>query len=376
MKKNTITTMKTQKVRAERSKVKKIAAKQKLTIGMDLGDINSNYCVLNEAAEVVRRDQVATNKNGMTQRFGKMAACLIVIEVGTHSAWVSRLLASFGHEIIVANPRYVKLIGESQRKNDRRDAETLARLGRADRTLLRPIQHRGEEAQRDLAKIRARAAMVEARTSMMSCVRGLVKSGGERLPGRDASQVDESLADGLSEEWQAVAKPVLRCVAAMNKEIWECEKEIEKIAKKYPEVELLKQVYGVGTLIAVTFVLTMEDPNRFERSRDVGPYLGLVPGQRDSGKSQPQLRISKSGDKLLRTLLVQGAHCILRKGAPDSDLRDWGLAKQQHGGKKGKGRAIVGVARKLAVLLHHLWLTGEVYEPLYNRNLAEAKKAA
>jgi transposase len=218
--------------------------------------------------------------------------------------------------------------------------------------------------------------MVEARTWMMSCVRGLVKSGGERLPGRDASQVDESLADGLSEEWQAVAKPVLRVVAAMNKVIWECEKEIEKIAKKYPEVELLKQVHGVGTLIALTFVLTVEDPNRFERSRDVGPYLGLVPGQRDSGKSRPQLRISKSGDKLLRTLLVQGAHCILRKGAKESDLRDWGLAKRQHGGKKGKGRAIVGVARKLAVLLHHLWLTGEVYEPLYNRNLAEAKKAA
>jgi transposase len=377
MKKNSTAAKKSQKTRTERVRVKKIASEQKLTIGMDLGDCSSHYCVLDENGEVISRSQVATMPAGMKPVFGKMAPCLIVMEVGTHSAWVSRLLASYGHEVIVANARRVKLIGQSQRKNDRVDAETLARLGRADRKLLSPIQHRGEEAQWDLAMIRARAEIVEARTAVMNCARGLMKAMGERLPRRDVDGVEETLSKGLSEAAQKVAKPLLKSVAAMTEQIHACDQEIQRIAAKYPEVELLQQVNGVGPLIGLTFVLILEDPQRFKRSRDVGPYLGLVPAQRDSGKSQPQLRISKSGDKLLRSLLVQGAHCILRKGAPDSDLRQWGLEKQKEGGKKGKRRAIVGVARRLAVLLHHLWVNGEVYEPLYNnQQRVQAKKAA
>ncbi len=376
MKKNSTAAKKSQKTRTERVRVKKIASEQKLTIGMDLGDCSSHYCVLDENGEVISRSQVATMPAGMKPVFGKMAPCLIVMEVGTHSAWVSRLLASYGHEVIVANARRVKLIGQSQRKNDRIDAETLARLGRADRKLLSPIQHRGEEAQWDLAMIRARAEIVEARTAVMNCARGLMKAMGERLPKRDVDGVEETLSKGLSEAAQKVAKPLLKSVAAMTEQIHACDQEIQRIAAKYPEVKLLQQVNGVGPLIGLTFVLILEDPQRFKRSRDVGPYLGLVPAQRDSGKSQPQLRISKSGDKLLRSLLVQGAHCILRKGAPDSDLRQWGLEKQKEGGKKGKRRAIVGVARRLAVLLHHLWVSGEAYEPLYNQQRVQAKKAA
>jgi transposase len=376
MKKNSTVMKKGQKTRTERKRVKKIAAQQKLTIGIDLGDSSSHYCVLDENGEVISRSQVATMPAGLKAVFGKMAPSLIVIEVGTHSAWVSRLLASYGHEVIVANARRVKLIGQSQRKNDRVDAETLARLGRADRKLLSPIQHRGEEAQWDLAMIRARAEIVEARTAVINCARGLMKSMGERLPKRDVDGVEENLAKGLSPAAQKVAKPLLKSVAAMTEQIRACDEEIKRITSKYPEVELLQQVNGVGPLIALTFVLILEDPQRFKRSRDVGPYLGLVPAQRDSGKSHPQLRISKSGDKLLRSLLVQGAHCILRKGAPDSDLRQWGLGKQRDGDKKGKRRAIVGVARRLAVLLHHLWVSGEAYEPLYNQQRAQAKQAA
>ena len=188
MKKNSTAAKKSQKTRTERVRVKKIASEQKLTIGMDLGDCSSHYCVLDENGEVISRSQVATMPAGMKPVFGKMAPCLIVMEVGTHSAWVSRLLASYGHEVIVANARRVKLIGQSQRKNDRIDAETLARLGRADRKLLSPIQHRGEEAQWDLAMIRARAEIVEARTAVMNCARGLMKAMGERLPKRDVDE--------------------------------------------------------------------------------------------------------------------------------------------------------------------------------------------
>ena len=156
-------------------------------------------------------------------------------------------------------------------------------------------------------------------------------------------------------------------IESLNERIQEYEVRVEKIAKEsYPHVELLKQVKGVGTQIALTYVLTLDDPHRFPKSREVGCFLGLCPGRRDSGESQPQMRISKEGDRYLRTMLVQGAHYILGPFGADSDLRRWGLKLATRGGKNAKKRAVVAVARKLAVLLHRLWVSGEVYEPLRN----------
>jgi transposase len=305
-----------------------------------------------------------------------MASSRIALEVGTHSPWVSRHLAGTGHEVIVANSHKVKLITESVRKNDRIDAEQLARLARVDPKLLSPIRHRGEEAQADLAVIRARAELVEARTALINCARGLTKPMGERLKQCDADQVKEALGEGFSAAVRTVIGPLLKSVEQLSEQIGEYEKRIEEIAKRYPEVRLLTQVYGVGTLIALTYVLTLEDAGRFAHSRDVGAFVGLQPKQRESGESRPELGISKTGDRLLRSLLVQGAHCILRKGAPDSDLRAWGMGKMGSGGKRAKRRTIVAAARKLAVLLHHLWATGEVYDPVYNRKAAKPAKAA
>jgi transposase len=269
------------------------------------------------------------------------------------------------------------------KKNDRMDAEQLARLARVDPKLLSPIQHRGPEAQADLAVIRARMTLVDARTELINSARGLAKPMGERLKKCDAESVKESLADGMGEAVEAVIRPMLKSVEAISKQIAVYEDQIEGIAKRYPEMKLLTQVYGVGTLIALTYILTIEDAQRFEHSRDVGPYLGLTRKQRESGDSEPELGITKAGDQLLRRLLVQGAHCILRQGAPESDLKAWGMARLQNGGnhgknqkgsKKAKKKTIVAIARKLAVLLHRLWVTGEVYDPQYNRKAAEAAK--
>jgi transposase len=376
MKKNTIS-----RLQVTKSQIRGMAAKQRLTVGLDLGDRCSRYCILDEAGEKASEDKVPTTMAGLSSVFGKMPACRIALEVGTHSPWVSRHLAAMGHEVIVANPRKVKLITQSVKKNDRMDAEQLARLARVDPKLLSPIQHRGPEAQADLAVIRARAELVDARTGLINSARGLAKPMGERLKKCDADYVKESLADGLSEATQNAIGPLLKSVEEINKQIGEYDKRIEGIEKKYPEMKLLKQVHGVGTLIALTYILTIEDAERFVHSRDVGPYLGLTRKLRDSGDSQPELGISKAGDQLLRRLLVQGAHCILRQGAPDSDLRAWGLARLQPGGKgKQKGsksakkKAVVAVARKLAVLLHRLWVTGEVYDAQYNRKAAQAAK--
>jgi transposase len=372
MKKNNIA-----KLQVSKGQLRRMAAKQRLTVGLDLGDRSSRYCILNEAGEKASEDQLSTTKAGLDAIFGRMAACRIALEVGTHSPWVSRHLAGLGHEVIVANPRKVRLITQSVKKNDRMDAEQLARLARVDPALLSPIRHRGPEAQADLAVIRARADLVDCRTKLINTARGLTKPMGERLKSCDADYVKESLADEVSEATQRVIRPLLKSVEEMSKQIRVYDEKIQEIEKGYPETKVLKQVNGVGTLIALTFILTLEDAERFVHSRDVGPYLGLTRKLRESGESQPELGISKAGDMLLRRLLVQAAHCILRDGAPDSDLRMWGLTKVQAGaGKKGskkrKKKAAVAVARKLAVLLHRLWVTGEVYDPEYNRKAVAA----
>jgi transposase len=359
-----------------KKQILEMAASKRLTIGLDLGDVTSSYCILNEAGEVVSEGQLQTTRTGLNSLLEKMPPSRVALEVGTHSPWVSRHIAGLKHEVIVANAHRLKLITQSARKNDRIDARKLARLARVDPELLSPIRHRGAEAQADLAVIRARAALVEGRTALINCARGLVKPLGERLKKCDADQVEETLAMPLSEKAQAVVGPLLRNVEAMREEIEVYNEKIEEIAERYPEVMLLKQVYGVGTLIALTYILTIEDAERFEHSRDVGAFLGIQPKQRESGNSQPELGISKTGDRLLRSYLVQAAHCNLRKGAPDSDLRAWGLSKWGGGGKRAKRRALVAMARKLAVLLHRLWVTGEVYDPLYNRKAAQGTKAA
>lgn len=376
MKKNT-TAKKSEKMlsRANTKQIRQMATKQRLTIGLDLGDRHSRYCILDEAGEVVSEATLPTTQAGLSSLLGKMPSSRVALEVGTHSPWVSRHIASLGHEVIVANPHKVKLITQSVRKSDRIDARQLARLARVDPKLLSPIRHRGEQAQADLAVIRARAELVAVRTGLINCARGMAKPMGERLHKCDADQVNEGLAESLSASVRTAIGPLLKGVEAISEQVGVCDEKIEAIAQRYPEVELLTQVYGVGTLIALTFILTIEDAGRFAHSRDVGPFLGLQPKQRDSGESQPQLGISKTGDQLLRCLLVQGAHCILRKGAPDSDLRAWGLGKLASGGKNGKRRTVVAVARKLAVLLHKLWANGEVYDPLYNRKAAAAARA-
>jgi transposase len=346
---------------------------RKVTIGMDLGDKTSRYCLLDEDGKILRESGVASTKKAIAQAFARLGRCRVAIEVGTHSPWVSRLLASFGHEVIVANARQVKLISASSRKDDRTDAETLARLARLDPQLLRPIRHRSERAQEHLMVIRVRAALVEGRTALVNAARGLAKAMGERLPSCDADQLGVKRIESLPAGIEEALRPLVEEVESLTEKIHAADKQIEQIARKeYPETALLQQVSGVGALIALTFVLTVEDKERFQKSRDVGCYVGLRPKRSSSGESEPQLRITKEGDRYLRKLLVQGAHYILGYRGPDTDLRRWGLKLCTRGGKNAKKRALVAVARKLAILLHRLWVTGEEYEPLRNSQAASA----
>ena len=363
-----------EKISTVKMKGKKIL-KGQLTIGLDLGDRSSCYCVLDENGEIIREQKIPTTPEGMQQAFGKMARSRIAMETGTHSPWVSRVLTELGHEVIVAHAQKVRLIVKSRRKDDRLDARTLARLARIDPELLSPVQHRSAQAQLHLAEIRARAGLVSARTALVNAARGLVKSYGERLRKCGTQQFGQETTSGLSAGLREALEPLMQEVESLNERIKEYDRRIEKMAKEtYPETELLKQVKGVGDLIATAYVLTVEDPHRFRKSRDAGCFVGLQPGRRNSGESEPQMHITKEGDEYLRTLLVQGAHYILGPFGEDSDLRRWGLNLSARGGKNAKKRAVVAVARKLAVLLHRLWVSGEVYEPL--RNSQKAMSAA
>ena len=355
------------KVSTASAKATKNFSQQKLTIGLDLGDRTSWYWLLDEVGDVVLEQKVGTTPKAMREVFAAMPRSRIALETGMHSPWVSRLLSELGHEAIVAHARNVRLIGESRKKDDRLDARMLARLARIDPQLLSPVKHRSAKAQADLTVIRARAGLVRARTALINTARGVTKSYGERLRGCNPRNVNPEKAEGLSPELQAALQPLLSAVESLSEQIREYNERIEQLAKQsYPQVALLKQVKGVGTLIAITYLLTLEDAHRFNKSRDVGCYLGLQPGRRNSGQSEPQLHISKEGDPYLRTLLVQGAHHILGPFGADSDLRRWGLKLAERGGKNGKKRAVIATARKLAVLLHRLWVSGEAYEPLRN----------
>jgi transposase len=287
------------------------------------------------------------------------------MEVGTHSAWMREVVAGRGHEVLVANARRMQGSRRRRRKNDRIDAARLARLGRVDPKSLYPIQHRSTEVRDDLLVVRAREVLVESRTKLINAVRSMVKTMGARVPSSSSEAFSRKAAAAIPQQIRDTAQPLLDLISKLTEEIKCYEQRIEQLAReKYQHTQLLRQVTGVGPVTSLAYVLTLETPLRFKKSRDVGPYVGLAPKQEDSGDIQPQLGISKAGDRMLRKLLVGSAHYILGPFGPDCDLRRFGNRLYEHGGKNAKKRATVAVARKLAVLLHRLWISGEAYEPL------------
>jgi transposase len=340
-----------------------------MTAGLDLGDKYSHLCLIDtQSGEVIEEGRLRTAPEALRRRFcSEQQPLRIAIEAGTHSPWVSRVLEECGHEVLVANPRKVRLIYTNKRKTDEIDAENLARLARVDPKLLNPLKHRGEHSQAHLAIIRSREALVGTRTQLVNHVRGAVKSFGGRLPKCPARSFHNKAPEHIPEALWPAVEPILETIGSLTQRIREYDRQLEMICQEhYPETHLLRQVEGVGALTALTFLLTLEDPYRFAKSRTVGAYLGLVPARDQSGDRDPQKHISKEGDERLRKLLVGSAHYILGPFGSDSDLRRHGEKIARRGGKNAKKRAVVAVARKLSVLLHRLWVSGELYDPLYN----------
>ena len=337
-----------------------------LFVGLDLGDKFSHLTLLDQEGELIEESRLPSTRASFQHRFATLEPCRVAMEVGAHSSWASHLLGELGHDVLVANARKLRAIYHNPRKGDRADAEILARLARLDPQLLSPIHHRSPGAQADLAIVRSRDALVRTRTLLINHARGMVKASGTRLPSCSAASFHHKVRDAIPDTLAPALLTVLDTIASLTQHIKDYDRQIEALCQeRYPEASLLTPIKGIGPLVALTFVLTLEDPGRFSKSREIGPAIGLVPRRDQSGDKDPQLRITKTGNAYLRQLLVNAAHYILGPFGPDCDLRRWGLKLAERGGKNAKKRAVIAVARKLAILLHRLWKTGEIYDPFY-----------
>lgn len=344
-----------------------------LTIGMDLGDTHSHVCALDDEGTIQAETRIPTTESGLHHAFSHLECTRVALEAGTHSSWVSYQLESYGHEVIVANPRKLRLVYENEFKDDRVDAENLARLARADPKLLAPISHRNLDIQADLAAVRSRDLLVRTRTMLVNHCRGMVKPLGFRFPRCSAKVFHKVAVESLPPALAPALGPVLELLGSLSEAISSHDETLERLSEeKYPETALLRQVDGVGPITALAYRLVIGNPRRFSSSRTVGAYVGLVPRRHQSGTIDLDLGITKAGDSLLRRLLVQCSHHILGGRGKDCDLRRWGLALYERKGrtKAAKKKAAAAVARKLSVLLHRLWVTAEVYEPLRQANAA------
>ena len=347
--------------------------KRDTVIGMDMGDKSNRICVLRADGEVERECDILNTRAALRVFFKEYTGALVAMETGTHSGWVSRELESMGLKVLVGNARKLRAIWESDEKSDEHDARMLARIARFDPKLLRPVYHRGEEAEKDLVEIKARNQLVEVRTKLVVHVRCMVKGTGERLPSCSAESFHKVAREHVPEGLLMTLLPIIETLERLTEQIKGYDKRIKWMCEeKYPETKHLLQVKGVGPVTALAYVLMLEEHGRFKKSRSVGAYMGLRPRRDQSGETDKQLRITKAGNTYMRQLLVGCAHYIMGPFGQDSDLRRCGDRIAERGGKNAKKRAVVAVARKLSVLLHSLWRNKSEYVPLYKESLKKA----
>lgn len=348
--------------------------KDTITIGMDLGDKFHIAVVFDGEGTEQGISKVTNTKTGINKFFERYKGATVAIEAGTHSPWISRYLEEMGCHVYVGNPRKLRFIWDSTDKSDERDARMLGMVCRIEPRLLSPLRHRGQKAQADLALVKSRDMLVTTRSRLINHVRSVVKTNGERLPSCSTDYFVRRCAAHVPKDLQPSLASIMETISQVSDKIHELDAEIDRMCREeYPETHLLQQVPGVGPITALAFVLTIENPAHFKKSRQVGAFLGLTPRRDQSGETDKQLRITKAGNKYMRRLLITSAHYITGPFGPDSHLRRHGLSIAERGGKNAKKRAVCAVGRKLAVLLHRLWSSEQPYEPFYG---IEHKKAA
>jgi len=341
-----------------------------LTVGVDLGDRISEACAYVSGC-VYERFQFPMTEGGVRTAFEGKGFGRVAMEAGAQSPWVTRLLRELGYDPLVANPRKLKAISTNERKSDRNDALLLAKLAAADATLLYPIHHRSAERDDALAVLKARDAVVRTRARLIHTVRSLAKATGFRFRQGTTEGFVHQETD-VPSALRPALEPIFAALRVLNEQVSVFDKRLAEMCKSFPETESLLQVHGVGPVTALGFVLTIEDPNRFPDGRTAAAFFGLVPRRDQSGASDRQLGISKTGNGFARRTLVQAAQFMLGPLGRDSDLRRFGAKLVARGGPKAKKRAVVATARKLVVLLFALWKGKGAWKPLFNAGDAPA----
>jgi len=335
-------------------------------IGIDLGDKKHAICVTDKDGVIIEEYFITNTRQQLESLSEKYPESQIAMEVGTHSPWISRLLKSKDHKVIVANARKLRAIYTNERKSDKEDARILARFLRADVNLLHPIEHVSEESQKAQLNLKLRNGLVKQRAALITTVRGVMKGLGHRLPACSTASFHKKALHFLQQhpEHSASITPVLDTLEVITEQIAHYEQQIaDEIEENHPQAVIFQEIPSIGPITALAFTTIIGSPDRFKSPRDVGAWLGLVPRRDQSGESDKQLPITKTGNGYLRTLLVQCAQYLLGHFGPECALREAGLKIANRGGRSAKKKAVIATARKLAVMMMAMWQKQTTYQP-------------
>jgi transposase len=331
------------------------------SIGIDVHKVHSQVCILDEEGAVLEEVRIQTDRERFGAVLGSRPRARILIEAGTESEWVARCLEALGHEVIVADPNFAAMYATRSRqtKTDRRDARALAdacRLG-----VYRPVHRVSQEQRERRAQLKVRRGLVETRTRAVSVVRSLLRQEGHRARGGAARLLVDRLEElNLPETLKKTLEPLLELLQLVNQQIAACDGAVAELVKGDPAVQRLCTVPGVGPVVSATFVAVLDTPDRFSKPHQVEAYIGLIPREYSSGEQTRRGRLTKAGSSELRSLLVQSAWSIWQwKKAETKPLWRWAEKIAQ---RRGKFRAIVALARKLAGILFAIWRDGTTYD--------------
>jgi transposase len=329
-------------------------------VGFDVSKEETSFCVKDVSGKILARGKVATDPVALFEVLRAHCVCpeRIVLETGTLSGWLSRELGKLGIAVEVIDARQAHAVMKLQHnKTDANDAALLAEIARTG--FCRPVCVKSEAAQADRILLKARAHLVGQRRATQNTIRGLLGSLGIRFAkgsGKLAGLVREALEG--RDELRATIDPLLRAAAALEREIARLNKAVSGRAKDDPAVRLLMTVPGIGPVRALAFAATIGDAERFAKSRTVGAYIGLTSRRWQSGEMDYSGRISKYGDAMLRALLYEAANSVLTVVRKAHPLKDWARRVKKRTSHK---KAYVALARKLAVILHRMMITGEPF---------------
>jgi transposase len=369
------------KERSKKTTVRKEGAKDRVAggarrptvVGIDIGDKYLQVCEI-DADDVVTGGRFVSTESKLREQFEGRERRRIIVEMGSSTRWIAELLRSLGHEVLIVDPRRIKLISGSLYKDDKVDALTLALLGTEAPRLLKTVPLRDLEHQKALTLVRARACAVTGRTRVINSLRGMLKPYGYRIPKSATSTLVSWLNETLDAEILPLIQPLLGLLETSDIQIGRYDKEAKQLLPKLaPEAVRLCEIPGVGPITALYFAALIGNPERFRKARDVGSYLGLCRRRDDSGEHRSELRITKAGDRYMRALLVNCAAQIMGPFGKESDLRTWGLKKMGGGTRVEKRKAKVALARKLSVIMLTLWKSGASYDRFHQtKNVARA----